>query len=65
MNEIKAIIADDDESFSSHMEDLLSDIWPDLVVCARAKTGPEALELIHRHKPHLAFIRSFRGCGTQ
>lgn len=67
MMEIKAIIADDEEYLVEHLEALLSDVWPELVVCGRAKNGPEALELIERQKPHLAFldIRMPGICGMQ
>jgi DNA-binding LytR/AlgR family response regulator len=67
VREIKAIIADDNESFIAHLETLLSDVWPSLVICDRAKSGPEALELIQKHKPHLAFleVRIPGICGMQ
>jgi DNA-binding LytR/AlgR family response regulator len=67
MNEIKAIIADGDESFVSDLESLLFDIWPDLVICGKATNGPEALDLVEKRKPHLAFLEvRIRGlCGMQ
>jgi DNA-binding LytR/AlgR family response regulator len=67
MREIKAIIADDNESFIAQLEAMLSDIWPTLVICDRAKSGPEALESIRKHKPHLAFleVRIPGICGMQ
>jgi response regulator RpfG family c-di-GMP phosphodiesterase len=66
-NEIKAIIADGDDSRVSHLESMLSDVWPDLVICGKARNGPEALELIHEHKSHLAFleVRTPGTCGMQ
>jgi DNA-binding LytR/AlgR family response regulator len=67
MNEIKAIIADNDESLVSHLEALLSDVWPDLVISGKARNGPEAFKLIHKHEPHLAFleVRIPGICGMQ
>ena len=64
---IKAIIADDEENAVGQMESMLSDLWPDLVVCGRATSGPEALELIETHKPQLAFmeVRLPGICGMQ
>jgi DNA-binding LytR/AlgR family response regulator len=64
---IKAIIADYDESLMSELESLLARVWPDLVICGRATSGPEALELIDKHKPHLAFleVRIPGICGMQ
>jgi DNA-binding LytR/AlgR family response regulator len=67
MQGIKAIIADLDESFVTYLESLLADLWPDLIICGKAKNGPEALELIHKHEPHLAFleVRIPGICGMQ
>ena len=67
MGEIKAIIVDDDKPFAKHLEALLSDIWPSIVVYDTATSGPEALELIQRHKPNLAFleVRIPGICGMQ
>jgi DNA-binding LytR/AlgR family response regulator len=67
MQEIRAIIADSKDSFITDLEALLSDVWPDLVICGKAGSGEEALELIARHKPHLAFleVRIPGTCGMQ
>jgi len=64
---IKAIIADDDESVMRELEALLARVWPELVICGRATTGPEALELIAKHGAHLAFleVRIPGICGMQ
>jgi DNA-binding LytR/AlgR family response regulator len=63
---IKAIIADEQRSIGK-IESLLADLWPDLVVCGRAGTGPEALRLIEKHKPQLAIleVRLPGICGMQ
>jgi len=67
MQGIKAIIADRDESFVTYLESLLADLWPDLIICGKAQNGLEALELIHTHEPHLAFleVRIPGICGMQ
>lgn len=67
MQPIKAIIADCDESTIRELESLLAREWSDLVVCGRATTGPEALELVEKHRPHLAFleVRIPEMCGMQ
>lgn len=64
---IKAIIADDEEHLIDYLESLLTDVWPDLAICGRAKNGHEALELIEKHQPHLAFldVRMPGICGMQ
>lgn len=67
MEPIRAIIADYDESLIGELESLLARVWPDLVICGRATSGPEALELIEKHKPQLAFleVRIPGTCGMQ
>ena len=66
MTTIKAIIADERQAIEQ-IEDLLADLWPELVVCGRGSTGPEALALIKKHKPHLAImeVRLPGFCGMQ
>ena len=56
MQEIKAIIADDEDQLRSYLKSRLSDVWPDLVICGEAGNGQEALELIDEHSPHIAFL---------
>ncbi len=67
MQEIKAIIADNEEHLIRHMESLLSGLWPELVICGRAGSGQEASQLIEKHNPHLAFldVRLPGKCGMQ
>lgn len=67
MMQIKAIIADDEAYLIEHLAALLAEVWPDLVICGRARNGPEALALIEEHAPHLAFldIRMPGLCGMQ
>lgn len=66
MTMIKAIIADEQKAVGQ-IEDLLADLWPELVVCGRGATGPEALALVKEHKPHLAImeVRLPGVCGMQ
>jgi len=54
MQEIKAIIADDEDQLRSYLKSRLSDVWSDLVICGEARNGQEALELIDEHHPHIA-----------
>jgi len=56
MQEIKAIIADDEDQLRSYLKSRLSDVWADLVICGEAKNGQEALELIDEYHPHIAFL---------
>ena len=56
MQEIKAIIADDEDQLRSYLKSRLSDVWSDLVICGEAENGQEALELIDEYHPHIAFL---------
>ncbi len=56
MLKMKAIIADDEEPLRAYLKSLLTDVWPDLIICGEAKNGREALELVEKHKPHIAFL---------
>ncbi len=49
------------------MESLLAELWPDLLVCGRAASGPEALHLIDKYNPQLAVleVRLPGICGMQ
>ncbi len=56
MPEIRAIIADDEEQLRSYLKSGLSAVWPELVICGEAENGKEALKLIEKHRPHIAFL---------
>jgi DNA-binding LytR/AlgR family response regulator len=66
MKMIKAIIADEQKALGQ-IENLLTDLWPELTICGRGTTGPEALALVQKHKPHLAImeVRLPGFCGMQ
>lgn len=56
MNQVKAIIADDEAPLRQFLRTRLSEVWPDLIIAGEARNGREALELIERHRPHIAFL---------
>jgi len=56
MTHIKAIIADDEKQLRVHLKSLLFDLWPDLIICGEAGNGQEALELIEKNRPDIAFL---------
>lgn len=56
MTEIRAIIADDEEQLRSYLKSGLSAVWPELVICGEAGNGKEALKLIEKHRPDIAFL---------
>lgn len=56
MEQVKAIIADDEAPLRQFLRTRLSEVWPELVIAGEAKNGREALDLIERHRPHIAFL---------
>jgi DNA-binding LytR/AlgR family response regulator len=52
----KAIIADDEKELRTYLKSILSEIWPDLIICGEAKNGKEALELVESKHPRIAFL---------
>jgi len=52
----KAIIADDEKELRTYLRTLLSETWPDLVICGEAANGREALALVESGNPQLAFL---------
>jgi len=51
-----ALIADDEPLLRASLRRQLAECWPELVVVAEARNGPEALELFERHQPAICFI---------
>lgn len=56
MTEVKAIIADDEAPLRQFLRARLAEVWPELAVCGEAKNGKEAVELVERHRPQVAFL---------
>lgn len=56
MTGFSAIIADDEEQLVIYLESMLARIWPELRICGRAGNGREALSLIERETPDIAFL---------
>jgi len=56
MEQIKAIIADDEDQLRRYLRSQLSEVWPDLIICGEASNGQEALELIEQCRPDIAFL---------
>ncbi|MGA2552462.1 MAG: LytTR family DNA-binding domain-containing protein [Burkholderiaceae bacterium] len=52
----RAIIADDEEPLLQFLSHKLSELWPDLDIVGEATQGNEALELIERLQPDVAFL---------
>jgi DNA-binding LytR/AlgR family response regulator len=56
MNEVTAIIADDEAPLRQFLRTRLSEVWPELIISGEAQNGREALDLIERHHPDIAFL---------
>jgi len=56
MKEVKAIIADDERPLRQFLKARLSEAWPELMICGEAENGREALDLVERHRPEIAFL---------
>jgi DNA-binding LytR/AlgR family response regulator len=54
--EVKAVIADDEAPLRQFLRARLAEVWPELVICGEAGNGRQALELIARHRPQVAFL---------
>jgi len=52
----KAIIADDEKELRTYLKSILSEIWPELVICGEAGNGKEAVELVESKHPQIAFL---------
>jgi DNA-binding LytR/AlgR family response regulator len=51
-----AIIADDEARLASYLRERLAALWPELVIAGVAHNGPEALALLAREAPDIAFL---------
>ena len=56
MTQLTALIADDEEILRLEIKKKLNRLWPELEICAMAKNGIEALEMIQRLHPTVAFL---------
>jgi DNA-binding LytR/AlgR family response regulator len=56
MRPLKALIAEDEPVLRAELRDSLAKIWPELVICAEAKDGIEALRALNEHKPDILFL---------
>ncbi len=56
MKKITAIIADDEENLRSVIVKFLEQLWPELEISGQAKNGDEALSMISKIKPDIAFL---------
>jgi DNA-binding LytR/AlgR family response regulator len=51
-----AIIADDEAALRRYLRERLAKAWPELIICAEAENGDQAVALIEAHSPAIAFL---------
>jgi len=56
MKQITAIIADDEENLRIGITTMLEQLWPQLTILGQAENGIEALSLIEKIRPDIAFL---------
>jgi DNA-binding LytR/AlgR family response regulator len=56
MGAARAILADDERLMREQLRARLAEVWPELEIVAEAKNGQEAVELVQRLRPDLAFL---------
>jgi len=56
MRALRAVIAEDEPVLRGELRDTLAKIWPELVVCAEAQDGFEALQALAAHAPDILFL---------
>jgi DNA-binding LytR/AlgR family response regulator len=56
MSAATALIADDEPLLRARLVSHLSHLWPQLLVVAQARNGPEAVELFEQFQPQVAFL---------
>jgi DNA-binding LytR/AlgR family response regulator len=51
-----ALIAEDEAPQRAELRQLLAEMWPELTIVAECEDGLAAIEALHAHRPHLAFL---------
>lgn len=51
-----AIIAEDEKLMRERLRDALGRVWPELMIIGLAENGHQALSLIAKHRPQIAFL---------
>jgi DNA-binding LytR/AlgR family response regulator len=56
MKVLKALIAEDEPVLRGELRDTLAKLWPELVICAEAADGIEAIRALDEHAPDIVFL---------
>src|SRR5438128_700534 len=52
----KAVIAEDEPVLRGELKEMLAQLWPELVICAEAEDGIQALHALETLAPHILFL---------
>ena len=56
MEPVRALIAEDEANLCDELRETLADLWPELVICAVAADGFQALQQLDQHAPDVLFL---------
>jgi DNA-binding LytR/AlgR family response regulator len=56
MRPLKAVIAEDEPELRAELRETLAAVWPELVVCAEAEDGIQAMHALSAHAPDILFL---------
>ena len=56
MHRVTALIAEDEAVLRDDLRAQLAALWPELAIAALASNGIEALQMVERHQPDIAFL---------
>jgi DNA-binding LytR/AlgR family response regulator len=56
MSILKAVIAEDEAVLRRELKETLATVWPELVVCAEAEDGIQAMHAMSAHTPDVLFL---------
>jgi DNA-binding LytR/AlgR family response regulator len=56
MKPLTALIAEDEPLLRGEIKEALAKLWPELVICAEARDGIEAMHALEQHVPEVLFL---------
>ncbi|MEO8752268.1 MAG: LytTR family DNA-binding domain-containing protein [Casimicrobiaceae bacterium] len=56
MSALKAVIAEDEAELRAELKETLAAVWPELIICAEAEDGIQAMHAVSAHAPDILFL---------
>lgn len=56
MSAFKAVIAEDEPELRAELKETLAAVWPELIICAEAEDGIQAIHAMSAHAPDILFL---------